>query len=189
MLGDLDLGLIVVGTHGRTGWKKLLLGSVAEMVVDKASCPVLTVGPRAYRSQLQHFGPKNILLASDASAHSKLAESYAFSLAQKYGSRLTALRVLEDRWGRVIAQASQLEWCGPELRDVVLEKGQTNPLQMLPEIGTRSDLILQAADQTAADLIVLTVPAAHRFADRLRSSNAYRVLCEAPCPVLTVRDE
>jgi nucleotide-binding universal stress UspA family protein len=41
----LDLRLIVVGTHGRTGWRKLVLGSVAEIVVRRASCPVFTVGP------------------------------------------------------------------------------------------------------------------------------------------------
>jgi nucleotide-binding universal stress UspA family protein len=41
----LDLRLIVVGTHGRTGWRKLVLGSVAEIIVRRASCPVFTVGP------------------------------------------------------------------------------------------------------------------------------------------------
>jgi nucleotide-binding universal stress UspA family protein len=41
----LDLRLIVVGTPGRTGWRKLVLGSVAEIIVRRASCPVFTVGP------------------------------------------------------------------------------------------------------------------------------------------------
>src|SRR5271165_927553 len=68
---DLDLGLIVVGTHGRTGWKKLVLGSVAEMVVDYASCPVLTVGPSTDRNRLEQFGPENILFASNPSARSQ----------------------------------------------------------------------------------------------------------------------
>src|SRR5882672_2327576 len=71
---DLDVGLIVVGTHGRTGWKKLALGSVAEIIVDHASCPVLVVGPYMDRNRLEQFGPESILLASDPSAHSKLAE-------------------------------------------------------------------------------------------------------------------
>src|SRR5262249_36437239 len=46
---DLDLALIVVGTHGRTGWRKMVLGSMAEMVVDQVSCPVLCVGPSTDR--------------------------------------------------------------------------------------------------------------------------------------------
>jgi hypothetical protein len=50
----------------------------------------------------------------------------------------------------------------------------------------KSDLILQVAHQTAADLTVLAVPATHRFSDRFVSTNSYRVVCGARCPVLTV---
>ena len=182
---DLDLGLIVVGTHGRTGWRKLVLGSVAEIVVDQVSCPVLSVGPSGNRTRIQEFGPENILLAREASSRSQLAESYASSLARKYGSRLTVVDVLENRSGRVVAQVSQLEWCEAERGNTILDRTLTSPSQLPTEIGTQSDLILQIADQTAADLMVLAVPA-HRFADRFLSTNLYRVVCGAPCPVLTV---
>ena len=183
----LDLGLIVVGTHGRTGWGKLVLGSVAEIVVDHASSPVLTVGPSADRKRLQQFGPENILLASDVSTHSKLAESYAVSLARKYGSRLTVVDVLEEGSGRVRAQVSQPERCEPESSGTTLKRQLTNPPQFPMEVGMRSDLILRAADHTAADMIVFTVAATHKFTDRFLSTSAYQVVCGAPCPVLTVR--
>jgi universal stress protein A len=182
----LDLGLIVVGTHGRTGLRKLVLGSVAEIIVDHASCPVFAVGPYADRTRLQQFGPENILLASDTPNHSKLAESYAFSLARKYSSRLNVVDVLEDRSGLVRAQLSQVEWSEPESRATILEKQLTNPPQLLTEIGTRSDLILGVADHTAADMIVFTVPATQKFTDRFLSTSAYQVVCGAPCPVLIV---
>jgi universal stress protein A len=183
---DLDLGLIVVGTHGRTGWRKLVLGSVAEIVVGQVSCPVLSVGPSSNRTRIQDFGPENILLVSEASARSQLAESYAFSLTRKYGSRLTAVDVLENRSGRVRAQVSQLECCESEPGDTILRKGLANPSQLPTEIGSESDLILQVADRTLADLVVLAVPATHRFTDRFRSTSSYQVVCGAPCPVLTV---
>jgi nucleotide-binding universal stress UspA family protein len=182
----LDLGLIVVGTHGRTGWRKLVLGSVAEIIVDHASCPVFAVGPSADRTRLQQFGPENILLASDTSNHSNLAESYAFSLARKYSSRLSVMDVLEDRSGLVRAQVSQVEWCKPESTAAILEQQLTNPPQLLTEIGTRSDLILAVADHTVADMMVFTVPATQNFTDRYLSTGAYQVVCGAPCPVLIV---
>jgi nucleotide-binding universal stress UspA family protein len=138
---DLDLGLIVVGTH---------------------------------------------LLAREASARSQLAESYASSLARKYGSRLTVVDVLENRSGRVVAQVSQLERCEGEQGNTIGDRTWANSSQLPTEIGMQSDLILQFADQTAADLMVLAVPAAHRFADRFLSTNLYRVVCDASCPVLTV---
>lgn len=184
---DLDLGLIVVGTHGRTGWRKVMLGSAAEIVVDHASCPVLTVGPSTDRNRLEQFGPESILLASDPFARSKLAESYALSLARKYNSRLTVADVLEDHAGRVLAEVSRFEWSESALRDTTLERKPSRLPQLSTEIGTRSDLILREADEAAADLIVLTVPAAHRFTNRFLSTNSYRVVCGAPCPVLTVR--
>ena len=186
---DLDLGLIVVGTHGRTGWKKLVLGSVAEIVVDHAPCPVLTVGPSTDRNRLEQFGPKSILFASDPSARSRLAESYALSLARRYNSRLTVADVLEGHAGCVLAEVSQFEWSESALRDTTLEREPTKLPQLPTEIGTESDLILQVTDDAAADLIVLTVPAAHRFTNRFLSTNSYRVVCGAPCPVLTVRAE
>jgi len=183
---DLDLGLIVVGTHGRTGWRKAILGSVAEIIVGQASCPVLSVGPSADRTRIQEFGPENILLAIEASALSQLAEMYAFSLASKYGSRLTVVDVLENRSGRVLAKVSQMECCEPERRATILDKTSTKPEQLPTEIGAESDLILQVADQSAADLIVLAVPAGHRFASRFQSTSSYQILCSAPCPVLSV---
>ena len=184
---DLDLGLIVVGTHGRTGWRKVVLGSVAEIVVDHASCPVLTVGPSTDRNRLEQFGPESILFASDPSTRSRLAESYAFSLAQKYNSRLTVADVLEDQAGRVLAEVSRFEWPESTLSDATLEREPPKLPQLPTEMGTRSDLILRVADIAAADLIVLAVPAAHRFTNRFLSTNSYRVVCGAPCPVLTVR--
>lgn len=184
---DLDLGLIVVGTHGRTGWKKFVLGSVAEIVVDHASCPVLIVGPSTDRRRLEQFGPESILFARKRFTGSQLAESYALSLAQKYHSRLTVADVLEDHADHVLAQVSQFEWRESESEEDILRGRPTNLAQLPAEMGTRSDLILRVADRTAADLIVLTVPASHKFTDRFLSTNSYQVVSGARCPVLTVR--
>ncbi len=95
--------------------------------------------------------------------------------------------MLEDHAGRILAEVSRFEWSESALRDTTLDIEPAKPPQLPTEIGTESDLILQVADDAAADLIVLTVPAAHRFADRFLSTNSYRVVCGAPCPVLTVR--
>src|SRR5271165_114964 len=148
VVADLDVGLIVVGTHGRTGWRKLVLGSVAEIVVDQASCPVLTVGPSTDRNRLEQFGPENILFASNPSARSQLARSYAFSLANKYNSRLTVDDVLEDHAGRVLAKVSEFEWRESESRGAPLGGDLTGVPQLPSEIGTQSDLILRLADRT-----------------------------------------
>jgi nucleotide-binding universal stress UspA family protein len=182
-VGDLELGLIVVGTHGRTGWRKLVLGSVAEAVLSQASCPVLSVGPCSNRTRLQEFGPENILLAYESSHPSRLAESYALSLACKYAAPLTEVDVLEAT-GRITANVSQFGYKLDKKHDT-LETAHLDSLRRLTSTS-QSDLILDMAGQTSADLIVLAVPPTHRFTDRFRSTNAYRIICEATCPVLSV---
>ena len=82
---------------------------------------------------------------------------------------------------------SQFEWSESELKDATVERASTTLPQLPTEIGTERDLILQVADDAAADLIVLTVPATHKFTNRFLSTTSYRVVCGAPCPVLTLR--
>jgi nucleotide-binding universal stress UspA family protein len=135
---------------------------------------------------MQDFGPDNIPLANVASARSRLAESYAVSLARKYNSRLSVADVLDNGGGRVLAQASQLALSEHKVKNTTPDAGLTVPAQMPIDIGAQSDLILQVADQTPADLIVLAVPATHRLSDRFVSTSSYRVVCGARCPVLTV---
>jgi nucleotide-binding universal stress UspA family protein len=183
---DLNVDLVVVGTHGRTGWRKAVLGSVAEIVMDQSPCPVLSVGRFADRMRIQDFGPDNILLANVVSAPSQLAESYGVSLARKYNSRLSVVDVLDNGGGGVVAQVSQLAFSEHKVKNTTLDAGLTVPAQIPIAIAAQSDLILQVADQTAADLIVLAVPATHSFSDRFVSTNSYRVVCGARCPVLTV---
>ena len=89
------IDLIVIGTGGRKGLGKLLLGSVAEEVFRNAECPVLTVGPHATRwkidGNLQH-----ILFATDFGPESLHGLPYAISLAEENRARLTLLHVAPE---------------------------------------------------------------------------------------------
>lgn len=94
--------------------------------------------------------------------------------------------MLENKLGRVLAKVSQFEVTELGRRDTFLGLALARPSQLPTEIGTQSDLILQVADQSGADLIVLAMLPTHRFTDRFVSTDSYRVVCGAPCPVLTV---
>ena len=76
VIADRAIDLIVVGTHGREGIRKLLLGSTAEVIFRNAACPVLTVGPHV-SSELLATGMGRILFATDFSAASMSALPYA----------------------------------------------------------------------------------------------------------------
>ena len=88
--------LIVIGTHGRSGFERLMLGSVAEKVLRKAACPVLTVPADTPDAVPREAGSiRRILCPVDFSSSSEDALEYAASLAQEAHARLTVLHVLE----------------------------------------------------------------------------------------------
>ena len=91
----LPADLIVMGTHGHSGFEHLLLGSVTEKVLRKATCPVLTVPPRAGDTSLPF---KHVLCAVDFSASSLKGLDFALSMAEEADAVITIVHVLEWPW-------------------------------------------------------------------------------------------
>jgi nucleotide-binding universal stress UspA family protein len=183
--------LIVLGTHGRHGFDRLLLGSVTEKVLHKARCPVLAVRKPAH----DFVAPGNsedpvhlrrILFATDFSKHAQRALDYALSLAQEYAAELTLLHVLEEfptSWdlSAVTAEVvSRLEKPIPaEARDWCTLKSRLR-------VGRTYQEIVRFALETATDLVVLGVRGRNALDLAVFGSTTHRVIQQAPCPVLAV---
>lgn len=193
--------LIVLGTHGASGFERLILGSVAERVLRTATCPVLTVPPRARKTSNLPF--KRILCPVDFSAPSHAGVELAVSIASEGDADVTFLHVLEPgidaeshltlRMTQPItvpeydrereAQASELlallvggdvaEWCRPSTRICR---------------GKAYREILGVAAEDSADLIVMGVHGRNPVDIALFGSTTNQVVRTATCPVLTVRD-
>ena len=184
--------LLVLGTHGRTGAQKLLLGSVAEEIFRRAEVPVLTIGPHIHSSAHNDARFRRILFATDFSTHSLAAWPHALSLAQENQSRLLLFHVDVTK---THGHASTTEDAAKQIR---LHLEALVPLNAAvwfqPEIAVeRGDprvKILDMATDWRADLIVLGVrSAAGRLdaATHLDRATAHNVVAHAACPVLTVR--
>jgi nucleotide-binding universal stress UspA family protein len=193
ILSDREMDLVILGTHGRTGAMKLLLGSVAEEIFRRASVPVLTIGPSVRKAA--HSGGRfyRVLFPTDFTPEAQGAAPYAVSMAQENQARLLLLHVMRDpalkgtdkagqdsvanvmhQLYELVPQAAEL-WCRPEAT---------------VRFGNPSERILEVAVQHDADLIVLGVrDAAGRLgaATHLERTTAHRVVAHAACPVLTVR--
>lgn len=184
-----EINLIVAGTHGRTGVRKLLLGSAAEEIFRLAPCPVLTVGPKVPSEIPAETELRGILYATDFTPLSNRATAYAFSLAQEHQAHLNLLHVVQGAADvSAPAMAKLTEFFVHQLRQIVPEEADLwcDP-KFLLEFGTPADEILKAAAQHRSDLIVLGVRRSATFAGHLPPATAYKVVCQAPCPVLTVR--
>lgn len=86
-------GLVVMGTHGRGGFERLLLGSVAEKVLQKVHCPLLIVPPHVAEPSARIF--TQVLCPIDFSKSSDLALEYAVSLVERTNGQLIVPHALE----------------------------------------------------------------------------------------------
>ena len=193
LIKERDIDLIVLGTHGRTGLKKALLGSSAEEVFRRSQVPVLMSGPavRTGAHSGGHF--RCVLFATDFNSVSSVAAPYAVSLAQENQAQLILLHVLpQPKPGKSskagdlsVAEAlHQLEALIPEEADL-----RCRPRAEVGH-GEPATQILETARQRGADLIVLGVRGLDGIASmaaRVQKDTAYEVVAHAPCPVLTVR--
>ncbi len=95
IISQKNIDLVVLGTHGRRGFGKLLLGSVAEQVFRHAGCPVLTVGPSSFRdSRVEGSSTsRTFLFATDFGRASVRAVPFAISAANHFGAQLVFLHV------------------------------------------------------------------------------------------------
>lgn len=193
---DLPADVIVMGTHGRTGFDRLVLGSVAERVLVKATCPVLAIPHRApdVRSSTLLF--RNVLCPIDFSPSSMAALKYAEGLARD-GATLRVLHVAErlPAWQLVPAMATG----APDDPLVVLHYARERVHHAIPAglrraggveemvaEGDAGDEIVRVAKAKGADLIVM---GAHAGRAGLLGfgSTTHDVLRAATCPVLTLR--
>jgi len=197
-----EIDLLVVGTHGRTGLEKLVLGSKAEEILRQAPCPVLTVGSKVpCRAQLPplagdgknltplEISVRHIVYATDFTPESLAAAPFATSLAQEFQARLTLLHVIE-KYAGVHRPPGLIEFALQRLERVVPEEASLwcSPEPVI-QFGSPAECILQKASESQADLIVLGVRAASGHlaaATHLPWATTHKVLAHAHCPVLTI---
>ena len=184
-----EIDLLVLASHGRHGIPRLVLGSVAEEVFRNVTCPVLTVGPDVKPCADRELKIKKVLLATHFEAGST-APAHAALLCNEFGAELTVLHVADEnkvasngRNGKELAQ--QLTSVVPP--EVCLWR---KPVCVL-KYGLPSANILEVAQQMRADLIVLGArhPEPAKINSHLPWATAARVIAEAECPVLTVRQK
>ena len=196
--------LLVIGTHGRSGFQRLVLGSVTEKVLRRASCPVLSVPPRATES-LAPVAYKRILCPVDFSDSSLTALKYATSLAEEAQATLTVLHVVDyglydwpDVFDELVSthQVSIQEFrarCRESSRErleqaVPAEARTWCSVEIVLSEGKPYREITRAAAERHCDLIVMGVRGRNALDLALFGSTTQHVVRLASAPVLTIRE-
>ena len=195
LVDENDIDLIVIGTGARTGLEKLLLGSVAEEVFRTAACPVLTVGPHVTHWEIDG-NLRHILFATDFGPESVHALPYALSLAENNKALLTLLHVApepsaplpEPEPGAMpVLDPSEVVASGEKQLRALIPEGIElwHEPEFLVQFGPPTETILRIGAQDV-DLIVLGVKRPVALTKHLGAGVAYKIACDACCPVLSV---
>jgi nucleotide-binding universal stress UspA family protein len=194
---SMDASLIVMGTHGRGGVARVLMGSVAEKVVRTAPCPVLTANG-ALRASANGF--RRILVPTDFSGSSDAALDCARRLAAGFGGSMHLLHVLGDVTPSGVTGSELFVTEPPEARSMRLMDARDRlmhritpddreALRATTEVifGSPAQTIVDYAVDNRFDLIVMGTHGRTGMAHLLVGSVAERVVRTAGCPVLTTQ--
>ena len=179
-----NIDLIVAGTHGRTGFRRLLLGSAVESICRVATCPVLTVGPDHPPSRITL---NSILVPTDLSEESMRSLPFVLRVASQYGAKVTVLHVLPEE---TATNPDMQKLSEPVLRNMVhIFEPLLAPLktEFVIEAGETVETILKVAHEKSADMIVMGIRDAFLPGVHVRTSVAYRLMATSECPVVSCR--
>lgn len=192
----LPADFVVMGTHGISGFKQLLLGSVTERVWLEAPCPVLTVPPRVAPHSPDTVSLARVVCAVDFSPSSARAVAYATSIAKRAGGRLILFHALEWFDEEVEAPSPGVntkdlptseEDAREGLEQLLMADARACDPELVVGHGSPAGEILRLVRDYDAGLIVLGVHGRNVLDRTLFGSTAQRVVREASCPVVTVR--
>jgi nucleotide-binding universal stress UspA family protein len=183
------IDLIAMGTHGRRGLDRLVLGSVTERILRTARPPVLAVHslPHGSGAREKPVQFRKILFCTDFSDNSPRALEYAFLLACKYKAGISLLHVIERSDGGKDLEAEKRQVL-QQLQTVVPQNVQ-NYAMVEPAVraGKTYQEILEHAAETQTDLIVMGVRGRNALDLALFGSTTQRVIQLGQWPVLVVR--
>jgi len=184
-----NIGLIMMPTHGYGAFRRALLGSVTAKVLHDANVPVWTAAHAPEPSHRAHPKPRYILCALDLKAESRHTLEFAIEIAAQSDASIELLHVAPEGEIEPLQTESRLQELLVETarsKLVKIQEAAGVDVEMVLAGGSVADMVRDVAIKKRADLVVIGRGCIQQgIRGRLRA-NAYAILREAPCPVLSV---
>ena len=197
-----DTDLIVASTHGRTGFKRVVFGSTAERIVQRAPCPVLIVREREHEFVAEGRADsitrlKRILVPIDFSESSSKALRYALAFAKQFDAQIHCLHTVEIPYGTgegaIVIESDAFqkklhEKSKAQMTAFLRDHGAAASQECAIRSGTAYREIVDASEDRDIDLIIMGTHGRSAVGRFLLGSTTERVVRHAHCPVLVVRE-
>ncbi|NHN58195.1 MULTISPECIES: universal stress protein [Halorussus] len=189
-----DVDLVFMGTHGRTGVNRYVMGSVAERIVRLSEVPVFTV--RATERSVLDDGYDDVMIPTDGSDCAELAVDHGIAVAEKFDATVHAVYVVDIRAAATASDApgetgllSRLEEQGREATDAIAERAREAGLDATTAVGegVPASGLVDYVDEEGVDLVAMGTHGRTGFDRYFMGSTAAKVVRTSEVPVLSVR--
>ncbi len=177
-----EAGMIVMGTHGRSGMNRLMLGSVTEKVLHETDRPVLTVRDKTGRAELANVSIKQVLCPVNYTEVALSALEHAVEMSRCFKADLLVLHVIESRSADINDEDEHQRLCA-WIPDGVRARCSLNEIVRR---GDAAEQIIEVASSVQCDMIVIGAQHKHFHDTTILGTTTIRITRHAPCPVLTV---
>lgn len=176
---ELDISLIVMGTHGYGPLQELIIGSVALKVLTKSPCPTMAMNVEA-----DHKGYSKILLPIDTSAHTRQKVNYAIELARTFNASIEILGLLG---GGEETERSAIELVMKQIAEIASEVSVNTHKTLLQNVKNRADASVDHAKQCGADLLVIMSDQDAELTGLFLGPYAQQIIHNSKIPVLALK--
>lgn len=180
---------VIVGSHGAQKFQQKVLGSVAESIFREIEVPVFAIGPGPLRGKWPSAKRPHILFATALDRESRAVSESVLECARIHQADLTMLHVIPDV-AKAHPSAVRVRAYAERMFEEILAGASAEsprPSCMI-ERGQTVETILRVARRGHFDLILLGAVSGSSFRREITPGTAYGVICQAPCPVLVLKD-
>jgi nucleotide-binding universal stress UspA family protein len=181
--------MIVLGTHGGGRLDREIIGSTAEKILRSTRWPALTVGPQVQPLSSQSFPFKRILFATDFTEAAANAAAYAVIFAEVFAAKIDVLNVIQESAIEHPDRVADLQTRFFSALDALVPQSAKEfcDPRTYVAVGEAHDKILEHIKERSIELLVLGIRKTSHISMEMRTSGAFRIIVDAPCPVLTIR--
>jgi len=178
---ELNISLIVMGTHGYSPLEELVIGSTALKVITKSPCPTMAMSNAA-----KHKGYKKILIPIDTSGNSRQKVNYTLELAKKFNSTVQAIALLT---GSEESEKPAMELILHQIEKLAAEKGVKYESEVICDVKNRATTTVNQIEKAGADLVIIMTDQDAELSGFFLGPYSQQVIHLSKVPVLAIKPE